>query len=481
MVNDRFTIMLILLYGFLVTKSNNQMKQSNFISKWMNIFSTHSRLNKHVVKLALPVLFGMLSHTMIQVTDTLMVGALGYQAIAAAGLGGITYFTLLSFLMNGAIGVQIITARRYGEKEFTEIGKILSTVFYFCIVSGLVLTLAGYYTSPYYIELLSEDAEIIQSSSSYLAYRFLGTFFFLMGFGFRGFLDGLGYTIAGMVSAISTMLANIFLNWLLIFGNWNFPKMGLDGAGLASSLAGLFGLLVFFIFLFKKEIRQYVKFSGLKPSFHILKEIVYVGFPPAVDGALTNLAFLIFNKLAGIIGVVSVASTTIIVSIASVSFMPGFAFGVAATTILGQAVGAGNYKKAYMGTYRSAHYSALIMGSMGVLFILLGKFLISFFAKEQIVIEDAYPALVILSLAQVGDAYHMVIGSALRSAGLVYWVMVVYFLSSYLVMIPVAYFFGIVMGYGTTGLWLSISIWLVVLCLSFLYKFEKGDWKNVKV
>lgn len=240
------------------------------------IFSGKSKLNKHVITLAMPVFFGMLSHTLIQVTDTLMVGKLGYYSIAAAGLGGMTYFTIISVLMNGAIGVQIITARRYGEKLPSEIGKILVTVSYFCIIAGLLLTAVGYYTSSYYIVLLSDDPKIIQSASSYLSYRFLGTLFFFIGFGYRGFLDGLGNTIAGMVSAIATMLSNIFFNYVLIFGKFGFPNMGLDGAGLASSLAGLVGMLVFFYFLTKQEIINYLKLTNLLPNYTILKEIMYI-------------------------------------------------------------------------------------------------------------------------------------------------------------------------------------------------------------
>ena len=134
-----------------------------------------SKLNRHILELSLPVFFGMLSHTLIQVSDTMMVGKLGSEAIASAGLGGIAYFTILSFLMNGSVGVQILTAGRFGVGNEIEIGKIGISVLYFSIFGGFILSLLGFFLSGWVIELISDDAAIIAKASSYLAYRFLGT------------------------------------------------------------------------------------------------------------------------------------------------------------------------------------------------------------------------------------------------------------------------------------------------------------------
>lgn len=96
-------------------------------------------------------------------------------------------------------------------------------------------------------------------------------------------------------------------------------------------------------------------------------------------------------------------------------------------------------------------------------------------------IHEAYPALVVVSLVQVGDAYHMVFGAALKSAGLVVWVLLSYVIVSYGIMLPLAYWLGIELGLGTMGLWSSISLWLLILSLLFLWKFRKGDWKSIQL
>ncbi|HRG47800.1 MAG TPA: MATE family efflux transporter [Leptospiraceae bacterium] len=440
-----------------------------------------SKLNLHITELSLPVFFGMLSHTLIQVSDTIMVGKLGSEAIASAGLGGIAYFTILSFLMNGSVGIQILTARRYGEKNEIEIGKIGISVLYFSLVAGFVFSVLGYYLSHWVIALISNDPNIIQSASSYLAYRFLGTIFFFPIFALRGFMDGLGHTYLGMIAAFSSTFSNIFMNWVLIYGNLGFTALGVDGAAIASALSGIPAMLILVVYLFKKDIAYYLKQSHFQFDFLVLKNAISIGLPSAIDGSLTNIAFMVFNKFAGMIGIDALAASQIIISIISLSFMPGFAFGVAATTILGQAMGAGKFQLARLGTFRSAKFSAVLMGIMGILFIVFGKQIIGLFSAELPVIREAYPALIVISIVQVGDAYHMVFGSALRSAGLVVWVLQVYAVISYLVMLPLAYLFGVYLRLGSLGLWSAVSIWLVCLSLCFVWKFNQGDWKHRKI
>lgn len=444
-----------------------------------NLFK--SKLNVHILELSLPVFFGMLSHTLIQVSDTMMVGKLGSEAIASAGLGGIAYFTILSFLMNGSVGVQILTARRFGEGNEIEIGKIGISVLYSSLLMGVILSIIGFYLSDWVIQLISDDPNIISKASSYLAYRFLGTMFFFPVFALRGFMDGLGYTYVGMIAAFSSTFSNIFMNWVLIYGNLGFPAMGVDGAAIASALSGVPAILILLVFFFRKNIRYYLKKSNYQFDFTILRTANSIGLPSAIDGSLTNIAFMVFNKFAGMIGLNALAAFQIIISIISLSFMPGFAFGVAATTILGQAMGAGKYQLAKLGTFRSARFSAILMGIMGILFIVFGKEIIRIFSDDPAVIIETFPALIVISLVQVGDAYHMVFGSALRSAGLVVWVLKVYAFISYIIMLPIAYLLGVYFQLGSLGLWSAISIWLICLSVIFVWKFNQGDWKTHKL
>ncbi|UID83157.1 MATE family efflux transporter [Leptospira interrogans] len=435
-----------------------------------------SLLNSMILKLAVPVVFGMLSQTVVWVTDTMMVGRLGKHSIASIGIGGIAHFTVLAFLMGFSMGIQVIVARRFGEKNDSEIGKIGVTALYLVIVFGSILSIGGATISEWLMNLLNKDEIVRRLSSEYLYFRFLGTIFFFLLFTTRAFTDGLGITTAGLASMIITCFTNIFLNWMLIYGNLGFEPMGVKGAAIASSLAGGAGLFAFPFYFYSKDLGKYFSHISWVFSWDHFREILKASTAPALAELLNNISFIIFTEFATIVGTTALAVTNMLFSTLSLSFLPGYAFGIAATTILGQALGAGKPKLAYHGAFRSAFFAACVMGSMGLVFIFWGKDMLSFYTKDQELIEEAYSPLLILGMIQVVDAYHMVIACALRGAGLQDFVFRAYTAASYLVFLPSAYFMGIYLGMGSTGLWSGIVAWVLVLASVFVVRFRRKDW-----
>ncbi|WP_425460779.1 MATE family efflux transporter [Leptospira langatensis] len=435
-----------------------------------------SRLNVKILSLALPVVFGMLSQSLVWITDTIMIGYLGQNAIAAVGIAGTSYYTLIAFLIGFSMGVQIIVARRFGEGRKDQIGKVGVTTAYFSIFLGCMLSFSGPIIAQPLMNLIGPDPTVSTLATEYLSFRVLGSGFYFLGFCFRGFLDGLGFTKAGFVSMAVTTLANIFFNWVFIYGNLGAPSMGIAGAGLASSIAGLAGLLVFPIFFFHYRVNEYFQRISLLPSWEHLKEIVKVGLPPGFEEGFVNVAFVLFAKIQGMISVIAIAASNVLFSTLSFAFLPGYAFGVAATTILGQAMGAKKYKLAYHSAFRSAFISAHVMGIIGLCFIFYGKEIIKLITHDPALIEECYPVLILIGVIQIGDAYHMVLGAALRGAGMQTYVFRIYILLTYALMLPCAYLFGIIWKGGTFGIWAGIFVWIASLSLVFIYEFRKKNW-----
>ncbi|ABJ75125.1 MATE family efflux transporter [Leptospira borgpetersenii] len=440
-----------------------------------------SILNSMILKLAVPVVFGMFSQTVVWVTDTMMVGRLGKNSIASIGIGGIAHFTVLAFLMGFAMGIQVIVARRFGEKNDSEIGKIGVTTLYIIAVFGGFLSIGGAAISDWLMNLLNKDEIVKELSSKYLYFRFLGTVFFFLLFTTRAFTDGLGITTAGLASMIITCFTNIFLNWVLIYGNLGFNAMGVKGAAIASSLAGAAGLFAFPFYFYSRGLGKYFSHISWAFSFTHFREILKTSTSPALAELLNNISFMIFTEFATVVGTTALAVTNMLFSTLSLSFLPGYAFGIAATTILGQALGAGKPKLAYHGAFRSAFFAACVMGSMGLVFILWGKEMLSFYTKDPELIQEAYSPLVILGVIQIVDAYHMVIACALRGAGLQNFVFRAYTAASYLVFLPCAYFLGIHLRMGSTGLWSGIVAWVLVLASVFIVRFRRKDWVHNQV
>ncbi|MDH5718328.1 MAG: MATE family efflux transporter [Spirochaetia bacterium] len=451
-----------------------------FIKNITHLFKKN-RINRKVLQIAIPSSLGMMSQTAVMITDTIMTGRLGVSQQAAVGLGGMLIWTIMAFLMGGSTGIQIIVSRRIGEKNITAAGQTLLTALLFFFLLGIVITLAGILASPKLAEFFAVQKELVQIASPFLQFRFAGILIYLLNSAFIGFFNATGKTKITMISSFAVAISNIILNYVLIFGKFGVPAYGTIGAAIASSLAPITGMLVFLIYCFQKQFIVYFAIKERKINFSILKNISRLSFGPAMEGFLMHFAFLIFYRFAANISTISVAATNIIVSIMSISFMPGFSFGIAALTLLGQNIGAKKNHLARFAVYRCANYAAFIMSALGIVFIILRKQIVQIFTEDNYVIEDAIPALIIVSLAQAGDAYHMVMSSALRGAGYVYWVLKANVLISFGAMLPFAYYLGISLKMGTLGLWISVFIWLVLLGGVFSYKFIKGKWISGRV
>lgn len=438
-------------------------------------------LNRRIWRISLPVTLAMITHTAVMVTDAVMVGRLGEDALAAVSLGGTVFWTYLSFFIGGSVGVQIITARRFGEQQLQAAGRVLVSTLYIVILLGSIATLIGWFSADALIEILSHGRPFSATADSFLRIRFLGVLPYFLVFVLRAFFDGIGRTEIGLFTALATMITNIFLNWILIYGHFGFQAYGADGAAMASSLAAFPGLLVGVLFIIRAEFRDFFRHIGWRPDWKSIREVTYVGFAPAIDQLLMNISFVLFYALAGLVSTTAVAASGIIVSILSIAFMPGFGFSIAATTILGQAVAAGKYREARQGTYRAAVYAGLLMGAMGICFLIFGRPLLGMFTDDPNIVREALPALFVISLVQAADGVQMVLAAALRSAGMVYWVLLVYLALSFLVMLPVAYVVGVYLGGGTAGLWAGILAWLVLLATVFALKFRTRDWEGLEV
>jgi len=421
-------------------------------------------------------MFAMLSHTSVMVADTIMVGSLGKEAIAAAGIGGLAFWLIISFLMGLSVGIQIIVSRRFGEKNFNIIGEAVKTSLGFAFIIGLLLTVFGILTSEYLMKFITSDKKVYTLASEYINYRFMGLSFLFLIFVFNGLYNGISRTFVTMITAFTASITNILFNYILIFGEFGFKAYGVAGAGMASGLSAMVAFLVPVGFLFDKKIKSLFHFNQVKINLKLLKEILVMSLPPGAEGFLTHLAFVFFYKIAGLISVTAIASTNIVFSIMTISFMPGFSFGIAATSLVGQAMGAKKKQLAYHAGFRSAFFSALIMGFIGLMFFIFAKEILHLFTSDVVIIKEAYPALILMAFIQIGDAYHMVIGSALKGAGLVNWVMIVYAIVSFFIMLPIAYLLGITFNLGTLGIWLSVFVWLFILAITFIFKFKNKSW-----
>ena len=416
----------------------------------------------------------MISQTLVMTADTAMTGRLGVEPQAAAGMSGMILWTLLSFLMGGAIGVQIIAAGREGEKNYREAGRTLTTTLACVAPAGVLIALLGFFFADRIIPVFSDRSEIQELAVPFLQIRFWGILFYLPAIILSGFFDGLGRTKIVMFSSFLTAGGNILLNWWLIYGGLGMPALGLNGAALASTIAGFLGLSVYLAVLPAPSLRRYFTGPRSGTSFlQIARKVFLLSLPAALEGFIMHAAIMAFYRFSSDISSVSMAATNIVVTILSFSFMPGYAFGIAATTLTGMALGAKKPSLAYASAHRSAHFSGIVMSGTGLVFLAFHAPFISFFTPDPAVLREAIPCLILVALAQPADGYGMVMSGALRGAGRVYQVLFINSIGSFVVMLPVAYVLAFPLGLETVGLWIAILCWIIFVGIAFLLRFNR--------
>ncbi|MFH0883111.1 MAG: MATE family efflux transporter, partial [bacterium] len=288
-------------------------------------------LSRRVWRLAGPVVVGMVSQTLMNIVDTAMVGRLGSSALAATGLGGVLSWMIMGALGSVHVGTQAVSARRYGEGRPWEAGRALDNALMLSLIIG---TIGSFLLAPLVSSLLplfTNDPAVIADGKGYVYLRILGVLPFMIIMAHRGFFNGIGETHQFMVISILMNVINVGLNWVLIFGHFGLPALGPRGAALGSTLGTVIGMIIFAGVGLKHQRRteyRYYRIANL--SKNMARRILNLTIPSGSRSLLVMLGFATFSGIVARLGTVEMATTNVILNIVSLSYMPGFGFGIAA-------------------------------------------------------------------------------------------------------------------------------------------------------
>jgi len=197
----------------------------------------HKNYYKKILRVALPAIAGLSSQMVVSLVDTAMVGRLdeATYALAAMGIGVLATWALISFFSSLATGIHVIVARKYGQADYISCGLTLNNAIFIALLIGTIVAAVGIFFANPIAHLFAADPVVGDYASDYIFYRFLGIPFFLISVSYRGFFFGISKTKIFMISGVVTNLLNIIFNYILIYGEFGFPRMGLAGAGLGST------------------------------------------------------------------------------------------------------------------------------------------------------------------------------------------------------------------------------------------------------
>jgi MATE family multidrug resistance protein len=430
-----------------------------------------------MARLAAPVALAELGWMAMTTVDTIMIGGLGPAAIGAIGVGSSVYYSLAIFGMGLLLGLDTLVSQAHGAGDKADTHHSLAQGVYSAIFIAIPLTVLFLYMSPVF-RLLGINEEVSQLAGPFVTTLGLGTLPLLLYGAFRRYLQGVGFVRPVMFVLISANLINWLFNWLLIYGHWGMPKLGIVGSALSTCLARVYmaAALLFFIWWFERGNEKGFRSILRPPDPRRLLHLLRLGLPAATQILMEIGAFGAAAVLAGRLSPVAMAAHQIALNCAAVSYMVPLGISSAAAVAVGQAIGGRDPKTARRMGYIAVALGCTFMACSAATFLAIPRYILSIYTTDLGVLATGVSLLAIAAVFQLFDGLQTVLTGALRGAGDTRIAMWANFAGYWLFGLPVGYVLCFQKGYGVMGLWWGLTIALILISLTLLLAWRR-HWR----
>ena len=434
------------------------------------------------IKLAYPVIIGMLGHTLIGIVDNIMVGKIGSTELAAVSLGNSMIFVAMSLGIGFSTAITPIVAESDAENDISKIRSAFYHGLFLCTILGILLFGLVLLAKPI-MELLNQPKEVITLAKPYIDWVAFSLVPLIIYQGYKQFADGLSLTKVSMYAIVMANILHVIINYLLIYGIWIFPKMGILGAALGTVISRIAMVVFMHMILSRKEqLKQYFyNFSFDEIKKEMINKIVNLGFPSAMQMLFEVLLFTAAIWLCGNIGKTSQAANQIALSLASMTFMVAMGLSVVSMIRISNQKGLNDYKQLVI-VARSIFLLAILIEILfAVMFMALHQVLPYMFLNMEIqsqlldnqeVIAIAAKLLLVAAVFQISDGIQVVVLGALRGLQDVKIPMYITFVAYWIVGFPVSFYLGNYTSLKAVGVWIGLFAGLTVAAVSLFMRFH---------
>ena len=448
----------------------------------MNL-SQYTKEFSYNIKLAYPVILGMLGHTLISIVDNMMVGNLGSTELAAVSLGGSFVFIGMSLGIGFSTAITPLVSMADAEKDDNKLRSVFHHGLLSCVILGVFIFTLIVLAKPI-MYLMHQPKEVIDLASPYIDWVAFSLIPVIIFQGYKQFADGLSRTKYSMYAIFMANIVHIIINYMLIYGFWIFPKLGIIGAALGTVISRIL-MVVFMHFIMKNnaQLSPYFKnFSFREIKKSMLKKIASLGIPSAMQMLFEVALFTAAIWLCGSIGKTTQAANQIALTLATTTFMFAMGLSVTATIRVGNNKGLMDYKNLII-VARSVFLLAIILETIfGLLFVILHNFLPNLFLnmenvnqvienKEVIII--ASKLLLVAAVFQISDGIQVVVLGALRGLQDVKVPMYITFFAYWVVGFPISFYLGKYTELKAVGVWIGLLAGLSTAALFLYLRFHK--------
>ncbi|MDA0336122.1 MAG: MATE family efflux transporter [bacterium] len=432
-----------------------------------------------MLRLAVPSASEMLLGMLVGLVNTYLVGHLGSASLTAVGLG--SQWAMAAMVLFSAVGTgaTALTARMIGASDHVGASRVVGQALAIAVVCGLLSTflLAGF-AEPAML-LMGAHGEAVTQGATYL--RIISLVFPVSALMFVGnaCLRGAGDTRTPLLVMTVVNVINVVIAWVLVEGIGPFPALGVAGAAWGSAAGRLVGGLLVLALLLGGRDGLRLRWRG--PDREMAWRILRVGLPASLDQLIFRLGMLVWVRMVASLGTVAYAAHQIALNGESISFMPGWGFAMAATTLVGQGLGAGDHVRAEKDAIFCFGIAAVFMPAMGIVFVVAAPQIIGLFTSEAEVVAMGSTPLRLIGVVQPLLAAMMVFSGGLRGAGDTLTPMLVNGAAIWLLRVPLTLLATGWLGWGLAGVWLVMALDLTVRGLVLFWQFRGGRWKVIQV
>ncbi|MDB5252763.1 MAG: family efflux transporter [Flaviaesturariibacter sp.] len=425
------------------------------------------------IRLAVPIIIGELAQMSLHIVDTAMVGAISYRQLAAAALVMSVMNIPFVFGIGMTISVSQMVSMAHGRKDSGAVSHYLFNGFLLCTVTSIMISLALVFGTGI-LGHLGQDPDVVALAVPFMKLMGFSIIPMLLFMTLKQFADGLEFTRTAMLLSLVAVPINIFLNWVLIYGNLGAPRLELLGAGWATLITRtlIFGALTLIIF----RHRTFGAYIGVRRSQwivrrHTIRELLSIGVPSSLQIGMEAGAFAVSGILIGTISAVAQAAHQIALSCAAFTFMVSMGLAQAGSIRVSNAYGQGKWPKISV-IGRSTLLLALAYGIVcAIAFTLFRRPLAALFNKDAAVMELAATLLLFAAVFQISDSTQAIGAGLLRGIKDVKRPTVLIFLAYWVIGLPVGCLLGFTYGMGARGMWLGLILGLTFASGFLLKRF----------
>jgi len=436
---------------------------------------------RNIWDITYPIILGSLATTVLNLTDTAFIARVGETELGAMAITSVFYFVIVMVGIALATGAQILMARRAGEGNVSEIGKLFDHSFILLLVLAFITFVLARFFSPMLFESILQSENVIKACNDYMAPRSYGIIFTLAASAFRSFYIGIGQTRVITYSAIIMMVLNVILGYLMIFGNYGFPEMGIRGAAIASVISEIAGLIYLIIFsVLKNEFKQFRLLRFTEITLQRMKAIIHLSSPLILQNTLTMGSWFLFFVFIERMGEHELAISNIIRATYMILMTPIWGFASATNSMVSNLIGQDKIHEVKLLLRKIINLSLITTMVMFLISIISPEWLLRITTSDTTLIRDSMGSYYIVIGAMFLFSISVILLSAVSGSGNTRAAMVIEFINIAIYMIYV-YLCAVVFKSSIEVVWFSEIIYWVMMGVLSAFYLSTRKWQPQKI